>query len=191
MSLVAGVFVGGASSRMGGRPKGLLHAPDGRAIAARTVDLARAVASDVVLVGIDPAYASLAPAIADAAPKCGPLGGLVALLEYAGAREAIAVACDMPRLTPALFARLAEEHRGAAIVAPRMRDRGDRGDRWSPLFARYDAARVLAAARARLDAGQLALQPLFDAMAARELAIDDDERRALEDWDTPEDIDRT
>ena len=191
-TIIAGVFVGGASRRMGGKPKGLLEAPDGKAIAARTIALARAVASEVVLVGRHPAYDALGiTAIDDAAPadarsgeRFGPLAGLVALLEHAGARFAIALACDMPRITGTLLARLANAD-DAAIVSART------DDRWSPLFARYDPARVLDAARARLNARELSLQPLFDALGARALSLDDAETRALVDWDSPEDIDST
>ena len=86
--MIAGVFVGGASSRMGGRPKGLLATKDGTSIVARTIALARAVASDVVLVGRADAYAALGlAAIADAPGGEGPIAGLVALLERAAARS--------------------------------------------------------------------------------------------------------
>src|SRR5262249_54268721 len=142
--IVAGVFVGGASRRMGGKPKGLLEAPDGQTIAARTIALARAVASEVVLVGAHGAYEVLGgEAIEDAAPSCGPLGGLGALLERGGEGLAIAIACDMPGIPPELLARLVAAE-DAPIVAPRI------DDRWSPLFARYDAPKVAGEARARL-----------------------------------------
>jgi molybdenum cofactor guanylyltransferase len=184
--IVAGIFVGGRSRRMGGNPKGLLVAPDGGTILARTIALVREVADEVVLVGTNAAYASFdLPVLTDAAPDAGPLGALVALLDYAGERRAIAIACDMPRITAELLARLAGEHDDAAIVAPRD------GPRWSPLFARYDAPRALADARARLVAGVHSLQPLLDAMNARELVLNGEERRGLLDWDAPEDIDRS
>ena len=185
-AIVAGIFVGGRSSRMGFRPKGLLAAPDGVPIVLRTIALARSVAAEVVLVGTNAAYAAIDVAVlADAAPDAGPLAALVSLLEHAGKRRAIAIACDMPRLTPELIARLATEHDDAPIVAPRD------GSRWSPLFARYDPARVLSAARERLESGAHSLQPLLDAMDARALVLDDEELRALVDWDRPEDIDRS
>ena len=49
---IAGVFVGGAGTRMGGVPKGLLRAPDGPAIVERSRSaLAAAGVTEVVLVG--------------------------------------------------------------------------------------------------------------------------------------------
>jgi molybdopterin-guanine dinucleotide biosynthesis protein A len=184
--IVVGIFVGGESRRMGGRAKGLLVAPDGEPILARTIALARELSSDVVLVGKQAEYAHVeARAIDDAEPRSGPLGALVALLAHAGERRAIALACDMPRITRALLARLAIEDAEASILAPRTEGR------WSPLFARYDPSRVLAEARARLGARELSLQPLLDAIGARELDLDAEERRAILDWDAPEDIDRS
>jgi molybdopterin-guanine dinucleotide biosynthesis protein A len=137
----------------------------------------------VVLVGENGAYTSLGlDALADARPNAGPLGGLVSLLERAGDGAAIAVACDMPFLTAPLFARLASHAPSAAAVAPRD------GDAWSPLFARYDASRVLAEAKRRLASESHALQPLLDAVGAEPLPLAPDEARALRDWDSPADI---
>ncbi len=172
---------------MGGRPKGLLAVPGGgQTIVERSIALARDLGAEVCLVGAHPAYEHLAAAVVpDAAPGKGPLGGLVSLLEHAAGGHAIALGCDMPRLTAALLERLAGYDDGPPIVAPRQ------GGRWSPLFARYDSARVLESARARLERGDLALQPLLDAAGARELTLSAEEHRTLEDWDTPEDIARS
>jgi molybdopterin-guanine dinucleotide biosynthesis protein A len=179
-----GIFVGGQSRRMGGEPKGLLRiAADGPTIDAGTIALARAITENVWLVGEHDAYAHLGlPMIPDAAPQAGPLGALVALLERVEAGDAIALACDMPHVTEAMLARLATHEPGAVAVAPRS------DDRWSPLFARYDAARVLPLARARLASGSRALQALLDAIGASELPLSESERVALHDWDSPEDI---
>jgi molybdopterin-guanine dinucleotide biosynthesis protein A len=186
--VVVGIFVGGASRRMGGQPKGLLPAPenDGRSVVERTLYLSRAIGNDVVLVGDQPAYAHLGcPALADAPGGAGPLGGLVALLSYANERGnvAIGLACDMPYLTPSLLARLASAEAGP-IVAPR-----DAGF-FSTLFARYDAARVLPIARRRLLEPDKSLQALFRDAGACELAVSDEERAALADWDAPSDVKR-
>jgi molybdopterin-guanine dinucleotide biosynthesis protein A len=181
---VVGVFVGGKSRRMGGFPKGLLTF-EGVTIVERTIRLARTIASDVVLVGARPEYASLGCSmLPDARPDVGPLGGLVALLEHAKRGVAIGVACDMPRLTESLLSRLADCEPGASpILAPRD------GGRWSALFARYDAARVVPIARRRLAESDTSLQALFEELGTAELLLDDEERRNLSDWDTPDDID--
>ena len=179
MGVLGGIFVGGGSSRMG-RAKGLLPGPSGEALVVQLGARLRAVGATPVLVGARAEYEALGlPAIADARNGAGPLGGLVALLEAAGSRPAIAVACDMPWVDVGLLARLASAAPCAAL-APRS------ADRWEPLCARYDPALVLGAARARLDRGQLALQGLLDEVGAIALWLDEHDLAKLHDWDTPE-----
>jgi molybdopterin-guanine dinucleotide biosynthesis protein A len=214
--LLAGIFVGGASRRMGGRPKGWLLAPrdSGRgareagatriSVLERTVLLARACCDQVFLVGRADAYAALGvPAIDDAtnaegARVEGPLAGLVALLERAGSGGAVALACDMPYLTSAMFERLAAFAPEAAAVAAReaeepghSREGAEAGGGmiWSPLFARYDAARVAPVARQKLESGERSLRSVLEAVDTRELPLSPQERLALRDWDAPEDVD--
>ena len=97
---------------------------------------------------------------ARAAEDLGPLGGLLALLAHAGERAAIAVACDMPFVSPELARRLAETRVAAPAVAAR------RDGRWEPFFARYDAKVVLPTALAHADARRGSLQALLDAVGA-------------------------
>lgn len=183
-SPLVGIFVGGASARMGGAPKGLLPAPDGEgSLVTRLAGIARSCGLDVVLVGAHPAYAALGlETIPDAAPDVGPLGGLVALLAHAGARPGIALACDLPFVDGALLRRLVDEAPAAPALAPR------RDGRWEPLAARYDAARVLPTARRRLAAGALGLQGLLDELGAEAMTVRD--AGLLDDWDRPEDVTR-
>src|SRR5580700_4380174 len=90
---LAGVFVGGLGSRMGGVPKGLLHGPDGATLVERWRALLDALGVEVVLVGSAGLYASTRlPAVADEPAGIGPLGGLVGLLRRAGPRQALALA---------------------------------------------------------------------------------------------------
>jgi molybdopterin-guanine dinucleotide biosynthesis protein A len=188
--MIAGVFVGGQGRRMGGCAKGLLLAPreagsPPTTIIERTVALARAHCDDVLLVGRADAYAALGLRAVDDDPGAvgeGPLGGLVALLECAARRPVIALACDMPYLTGELIGRLAREEPGAVALA--ARDHG----RWSPLFARYDASRVLPVARATLRAGVRAVYAVLDACGGRELSLSAGERALLRDWDEPADV---
>jgi molybdopterin-guanine dinucleotide biosynthesis protein A len=190
--IVCGIFVGGASRRMGGAPKGLLAAPSGETIVARSIALCEAAKLEVILVGEATAYvtatrAAATTAIADEPPGIGPLGGIVALLAHAshlGARHAIALACDMPYVTLELLERLSRDESDAAVVAPRRHD-GAHG--WEPLCARYHVARVLPIARARALRGAHALQALLDDAGARELPLATSERAWLRDWDTPSD----
>lgn len=188
--MIAGVFVGGGSRRMGGRPKGLLPAPreaDGSqtTVIARTIAIVREQCDDVVLVGRADAYASLGVrAIEDdvAARGEGPLAGLAALLDYAGGATVIAIACDMPYVTRAMLSRLASYAPDAAAVAPRE------DGTWSPLFARYDSSRVAVVAHATLASGARAVHAVLDACDARELPLSREECAALRDWDAPSDM---
>jgi molybdopterin-guanine dinucleotide biosynthesis protein A len=177
MSTIAGIFVGGASRRMGGRPKGLIEV-DGVALVDRWRALFDAIGVPSVLVGANDAYAPRA-AIQDEIPGVGPIGGLVALLRRAGTGRAIAVACDMPHVSPALVTRLVNAA-PALAVAPR------REGRWEPLFARYEGAALDVAAR-RAGEGSLSLQGLLDELGASELSLSDAEWGELADWDAPGD----
>ena len=185
--VLAGVFVGGAGRRMGERAKGLLEAPGGGTIVERWLSVLRdAGVARVVLVGRHggrhQAYEALGLETIDDEPAgVGPIGGLAALLRHAGAAHALALACDMPFVSPGLVARLVAAP-AAAVVAPR------RDGRWEPLCARYDAHRVLSLALRRIAAVQRALQPLLEEAGAVELPLEPGEASELRDWDTPDDI---
>jgi molybdopterin-guanine dinucleotide biosynthesis protein A/hemerythrin-like domain-containing protein len=183
--LVAGIFVGGASTRFGGRPKGLLEAPAGGTIVEVLRGHLEALAIPWVLVGRRAEYAGVpAETLDDSPPGIGPLGGLLALLRRAGDGRAIAIACDMPFVSRELIARLAGAVTDAPAIAPR------RNGRWEPMFARYDAQRSLAVAEARATGGRRSVQGLLDELGASELTLTSDEQRMLEDWDSPEDMER-
>lgn len=179
MHVVAGIFVGGASSRMGGRPKGLLTTPEGITLVDRWRAMFEALGVEHVLVGKRAEYASIPlVTLEDDPPGVGPIGGLAALLAHAGEGRALVVACDMPFVTREdVEALLASE--GPVALAAR------RDDRWEPLFARYDAPRALPVVRAHITAGRLGLQGLLTALGARPIAI---EPAHLADWDSPQDL---
>jgi molybdenum cofactor guanylyltransferase len=180
---LAGVFVGGRGARMGGVPKGLLRGPDGAPLIERWRALLDTLGLEMVLVGSAEPYASTGlPAIADEPAGIGPLGGLVGLLRRAGARPALALACDMPFVSRGLVERLLGAAAGPGVVAPR------RDGVWEPLCARYDAARVLPAATARAASPYHSLQQLLDDLGAVELPLGPGDREELKDWDTPDDV---
>ena len=179
MRKVAGIFVGGASSRMGGRPKGLLTTPEGITLVDRWRAMFTALGVEHVLVGKRAEYASIPLAtLEDDPPGVGPLGGLAALLAHAGERRALVVACDMPFVTREDVEALIAGEDAVALAARR-------DDRWEPLFARYDAPRALPIVRQHIAEGRLGLQALLTALGARPIAI---EPAHLADWDSPQDL---
>lgn len=186
--VLVGIFVGGASRRMGGAPKGLLPI-DGEPLVARAIRIARELGYDVVLVGRAGAYAEVARgcvALDDAPAGVGPLGGLGALLAHAGDAPAIAIACDMPYLRTEPLRALASSPSRAAVVAARRAPDAP----WEPLFARYDAKRVRPVLAEALRAGERSFQRLFSRLDVEELPLDADARDVLVDWDAPEDVRR-
>jgi molybdopterin-guanine dinucleotide biosynthesis protein A len=179
---LGGILVGGRGRRMGGVAKGMLTVASGETLIARWTRLFAELGTNCVLVGRHEAYIGTEmECLADDPPDIGPLGGLIALLARAGEGRAIAVACDMPYVPIDLLAKLASHPSNAPIVAPR------RGHWWEPLFARYDAARVLGPARERARAGHHSLQGLLDEIGAQPLPLDVSDLDALRDWDRPED----
>lgn len=192
--LAIAIFVGGRGLRMGGVAKANLKVADGRTILERTLACcteasrsAFGVSAPIWLVGESSAYAAhQLPCIADDPAGVGPIGGLRALLrQLPPARSALALAGDMPLITAELLARLHRETPGAAALAPR-----DAEGRWQPLFARYQAGRVLPEIDAALAAGKTSLQHLFARLGAeaRVLALSEMEQSCLHDWDRPGDM---
>lgn len=183
-AVVGGIFVGGKSLRMGGTPKGLLTTPEGETVVAKLRRTLEEIGVPCVLVGNEPAYADQGlPVLVDRHSDLGPLGGLLALLEFAGDRFALSVACDMPFLTRDLLVRLRDAP-AAPIVATR---RGEARQKWDPFFARYDATAILPLAEQSARAAELSLQSLFERADAVALPLSSEEARALEDWDSPAD----
>ena len=129
-----GVLVGGRSSRMGGRPKGLLCTPgsDETLVAHALRVGAEARCAPRWLVGDLDAYDAVVARterepeyrgrLRDAPSGVGPLGGLRALLQAAvvcDCEHVIAVACDMPHVSRALLTTLREHPSTAAVLAAR------------------------------------------------------------------------
>ena len=172
---------------MGGKIKADLPTPDGAGtLVERWLANARSLGWPARLVGSQSGMASGVdvPRLDDDPAGIGPLGGLRALLGEVGDRPAIAVACDMPYVTSALLQKLAQHPATTPVVAPRERD----ADRWQPLFARYDPVRVLPVLDAALADSVRSFQGLFERLEVAELMLDDGERGALRDWDTPQDV---
>lgn len=184
---LVGIFVGGEGRRMGGLAKGLLETQSGESVVERLVRIAREALGDVdvVLVGRAEKYAALGlESLADEPAGIGPVGGLGALLSEGSRRGApyvLALACDMPFVSPELLAELARTE--GAAVAP-VRD-----EKWEPLCARYEPSRAREALERVLASGRRSLWAVLDELGAEALEL----RVApaeLEDWDEPGDLER-
>ncbi len=157
--MVVAILAGGQSRRMG-TDKAYLDV-DGTPLLERAARLAltsgfatlvvgRARPADWLLDGVD--------FVEDALPGRGPLGGLETALRL-GPTPVLALACDMPLLTPDALRWLTDEsalRRGEHGLA--VRNSG----RWEPLFSVYSPA-CLALVEARLAAGRLSLHGLIEA----------------------------
>ena len=187
--LVVGLFVGGRGRRMGGVAKGNLLGYDGRPLLSRLTSVVTLAlpGAPIVLVGAAAAYADRGlRALEDTPVGVGPIGGLAALLTFAreqGHQSALALSCDLPYLDAGMIRRLASEFEDAHALAPRE------AERWSPLTARY-AESALPAVLEGIAQGVHSLQRVFERLGAgaRELPLSAEERRALRDWDRPEDM---
>lgn len=186
------IFVGGKSRRMG-RHKGLLPVPGGsEPILEALVGCARAAGLEPVLVGEASAYDHLAQdvtRIEDDPRDAGPLGGLRAALRHAaraGRTHVVAIACDMPHVSREALSEVRDHASNALVVAAR---RGPDAP-WEPMLARYDAVRMGDVLDDALARGHRSFQRLFASIEVQALPLTPAVERALDDWDTPEDIAR-
>lgn len=189
---VAGVLVGGRSTRMG-RPKATLPLPRGKTMVEHVVEAALQAGDwidEVVILGsCGPLPSSLAGlrSIPDSEAAAGPLSGLCSLLGYAGDRWGLLLACDMPLLHPSLL----EPLRTAALSdcdAAAFR-RGDRPDTWHACCAMYHP-RVLPLAVKELREGRRSLQNLLAGLRVNTLDPSLEEQEMLVNLNTPEDYNR-
>ncbi len=157
MRHVSGVILaGGRSRRMGGSPKALIPFGE-RPLIEHIVETITAVLPDCLVVTNSPElYAFLGcPLVADIFPDGGSLGGIYSGLVAVPGDAALCVACDMPFLSPALLAHLAERAGEADVVIP------DAAGELQTLHAVYGKA-CLPAMERRLRAGQLKITGFFD-----------------------------
>jgi molybdopterin-guanine dinucleotide biosynthesis protein A len=148
--LHAAILAGGAASRFGGAPKGLLPV-GGRRILDRVVDVCLEVTGALpLLVANDPGAGAWRPdlrVVSDRRPGSATLGGLHAAVSAAPA-PVLCVAWDMPFLSAPLLRLLAERLAAADAVLPASG--GPRGV--EPLCAGYGPG-CLAPMERALDCG--------------------------------------
>jgi molybdopterin-guanine dinucleotide biosynthesis protein A len=98
----------------------------------------------------------------------------------------IAIACDMPYVSAEALGQVRDHASDATVVAPR---RGAEAP-WEPMLARYDAARLADLVEKAIQRDQLSFQQLFSSVLIEPLPLSPAIERALEDWDTPEEMAR-
>lgn len=190
LPITAAVLAGGRSMRMG-VDKTLLPV-DGRPLLARVVDAVEEVCAHTIVVtnrpetldGID-----LGPGIrvlTDEVPYQGPLGGLVTALAEAEDEWVLAVAADMPHLSPAVVRALWDARAGADAVLPVTPEGPE------PLLALYSRG-CLPAARRVLATGRRRLVAMFAELNVIEVPVEslrsvDPELRSFLNVNTPEEL---
>ena len=183
-NVAAALLLGGASSRMGA-DKAQLEL-DGEPVATRLARRLAALCEDVLLVGGAPPASAPGRRVPDPAGPRSALRGLVGALEAARAERVLVLAPDLIGVTPELLLALVAAPE-ADVVAPRTAAGPE------PLCALYRREPVLAEARRRLGAGELALHALLGAasvfwLEGEDLRALDRSGRALANVNTPEDL---
>ncbi len=183
-----GILVGGHGSRLGGAAKGLLALPDGTRLIDRLVALCRETAprAPVYLLGDRPEYLTLGlPCLPDDPPNIGPLGGLHALLRQPH-EQVLLLGCDLPFLSAKLLLRVLAPLDASAVALE-----SGNPPRWEPMVSRFCVAKTLPAVRDLISSGNFGLFSLLAGLNATALSANPEEQQQLQDWDTPEDVERS
>lgn len=147
------VLAGGAASRYGGEPKGLLELGGQRILDRVVAAVTRAVGEPPLLVANAAAAPTWRPdlrTVPDARPNCGSLGGIYTALVSGPADPVLCVAWDMPFVSAALLGGLITEAAAGVYDAFLPESDGRRGV--EPLCAVYGPACAPAIAHS-LDSG--------------------------------------
>jgi len=130
MTLTGLILAGGCGSRL--HPRKFLLPVGGRPLIERVLASLREVCDEIVISCNEPeAVAPLGlPVLPDAEPGRGPLGGVVTALQ-ATCTACLAVAADMPFVSPELLAHLAARAPEGDVIVPRH------GGRYEALHAVY------------------------------------------------------
>jgi molybdopterin-guanine dinucleotide biosynthesis protein A len=191
--VTAAILAGGRATRFGGADKSSLVV-DGVRIIDRQLAALSDVAADILIVSgrgdVEQRQADYGiPVVGDLVAGAGPIGGIYTALVSARHAWVLAVACDMPFVSTALFkALVAAIDTGVDAVLPRSA----RG--LEPLCAVYarSAAPIF---RRRIDAGAWRLGNVIEELRVREIAGDalgpmDHDGRLFENVNTPHDYAR-
>lgn len=191
MNIPIGILIGGRSRRMG-RPKALIRI-ENTTLIERTVEIARCVADDILLLGQPtftlPQSLSSLEVVPDRHRDTGPIGGLEALLSQRPGRACILLACDMPHLSEALLRRLtaAEDGFDAAVCRTPDPDAKSPG-RWHPCCGLYHAS-TLPIIESAIAARRYEMNAMLAEMRILLIELTGDQTRAVENWNKPTDLD--
>lgn len=134
-TILAGVLIGGASTRMG-RPKALLRYKQ-HSLVEHVVDVVRPWVDDVVLLGAGACPDAFVdtPKIADAPNVSGPMSGILGALRWSPRVRWLILPCDLPLITnEAVEWLLQQPVHGRPVTMPHVPGR----PMPDPLFAVYD-----------------------------------------------------
>lgn len=190
MAATVGILVGGTSRRMG-RDKALIEI-GGICLIERVAATAASVVDEIILLGrpsfsLPKAMASL-PVIEDRHPGVGPIAGLEALLSHRPRRDAILLACDMPRLNETLVRRLVDvEGEFDAAVCLTRPSGSEAASRWHPCCASYRPT-ALPAVQSALRAGRYSMVDLMARLRVGPIILTGREATWVDNWNTPEDV---
>ncbi len=182
--MTAAILAGGESRRMGADKAALTFG--GVPLLELAARAALAAGLPVLVAGRDHPPGWPLPAVEfapDAAPGLGPLGGLETALRRAGT-PVLALACDMPLLTPETLLWLRDS---AATGAGRHGLAVTRVGLWEPLFSVYDPA-CLPLIGSRLAEGRRSLHGLIEAGDFAAVEAPDWVAAQLLNVNTPEDL---
>jgi molybdopterin-guanine dinucleotide biosynthesis protein A len=163
----------------------------GRPIVERILSAVAPLVDERVLLANDASLANLegVQVVFDPEPHAGVLPALAAGLEATSSELCLAVACDMPFVSTALFNYMLELQAeiGADVVIPRTQDYVE------PMHAVYRRATVLRAIRESLAQGQQRMISYFSRVIVREVPQAEWERidpsgRAFFNVNTPDDL---
>jgi molybdopterin-guanine dinucleotide biosynthesis protein A len=190
MTTTGAILAGGASSRLGGRPKGL-EVVAGVRIIDRVADALRAVASELVVISNDPDAEHWLPGARvgrDIKTGRSSLVGIHAAISHARV-PVIAVAWDMPFVTSEMLALIRDRAATAAHAVIPVPSSGP-----EPCCAWYSPI-VLPIISRMIDDGELRLGALFDRLPSveviteREISKVGDPRRLFFNVNTEADLD--
>ena len=163
------ILAGGKSTRMGtDKAFVLLGGRNSDTLLARSLEVARAVTSEVRIVGDPAKFAAFAPVVEDIFRDCGPLGGIHAALRSSATDLNLILAVDVPFVSPALLQFLIERARGSTATVTLAQAGGG----WQPLCAVYRRAFADVAEKA-LQAGSYKIDTLFAAPSTKLITAED------------------